>query len=119
MMYSVKVEGVFSSAHNLRGYKGKCESLHGHNWKVEVTVVKSGLDKIGMVADFKQIKARLSQVLDKLDHKYLNKLAYFRKINPTSENIAEYIYDNLRPEIGGLKSVTVWENNTCSATYEE
>jgi 6-pyruvoyltetrahydropterin/6-carboxytetrahydropterin synthase len=118
-MYSIKVEGNFSSAHNLRGYKGKCEDLHGHNWKVEVVVTSDKLDKIGMVADFKYIKLELNQELEKLDHKYLNNIPYFKKINPTSENIAKYIFDRLDPRIDNLSFVTVWENNTCSATYEE
>lgn len=118
-MYSIKVEGSFSSAHNLRGYKGKCEELHGHNWKIEVVAVKDELDKIGMVLDFKCLKMKLNAVMEKLDHKYLNRLACFKKVNPTSENIAKYIYGQLKPQVPALKSVTVWENTTSSATYEE
>ncbi len=118
-MYSIKIEGNFSSAHNLRGYRGKCEELHGHNWKVEVVAEKERLDKTAMVLDFKIFKAELNKVLEKLDHKYLNNLDYFKKANPTSENIAKYIYDQLKSRIAGIKSVVVWENNTSSATYEE
>jgi len=118
-MYSIKIESGFSSAHNLRGYKGKCEELHGHNWRVEVAVARETLDKTGMVMDFKALKEKLNAILDKLDHKYLNKLSLFKKVNPTSENIAKYIYDILKDRVIGLKSVTVWENNTSSATYEE
>lgn len=118
-MYSIKVEANFSSAHNLRGYKGKCETLHGHNWKVEVQAAASRLDKSGMVADFKVLKSKLNAVLERLDHKYINNLPPFKKVNPTSENIAQYIYTCLKGRISGLKSVTVWENNTSSATYEE
>lgn len=117
-MYSIKVEAGFSSAHNLRGYKGKCEELHGHNWRVEATVAKEELDKAGMVLDFKYLKQKLNAILDELDHKYLNKIPYFKKINPTSENIAKYIYDCLKPQVRDLKSVTVWENNSSCATYE-
>ncbi len=118
-MYSVRIEASFSAAHNLRGYKGKCEDLHGHNWKVELVVSKEGLDKIGMAADFKYLKAKLNKILGIFDHKYLNNIPYFKKVNPTSENIAKYIYDaacrnNLKP-----KSVSVWENTTCCAIYEE
>ena len=116
-MYSIKVEGDFSSAHNLRGYKGKCEELHGHNWKIEVAVSKKKLDKAGMVLDFKFIKNQLDVVLEKLDHKYLNNLAFFKKVNPTSENIAKYIYDSLKPKVTSIKSVTVWESENSSATY--
>lgn len=116
-MYSIKVEGYFSSAHNLRGYKGKCEELHGHNWKIEASVAGNSLDKSGMLMDFKELKAALNIVLDKLDHKYLNSLAYFKKVNPTSENIARYIYDRLKEKGLKLQSVTVWENQGSSATY--
>ena len=141
-MYSIKVEASFSAAHNLRGYKGKCEELHGHNWKVEALVTKDKLDKTGMVTDFKYLKMKLSKVLEKLDHKYLNRIAYFKRVNPirgrlpkaavghlrcpayngvnpTSENIARFIYDEITRQGLRLKSVTVWENATCSATYEE
>ena len=130
-MYSLKVEGSFSSAHNLRGYKGKCEELHGHNWRVGITVKSAKLDKIGMVLDFKYLKKKLNAVLDRMDHKYLNKLAYFNPVrsgasrrgtsngvNPTSENIAEYIYKKLIIQIPLLECVTVWENSTSCATYE-
>jgi len=118
-MFSVKIEMDFSSAHNLRGYKGKCEELHGHNWKVELVASSAKLDKIGMVMDFKYLKAELKKILEKLDHKYLNKIPYFTRINPTSENIAKYIYDNIKRRVSGVKSVTVWENSVSSATYEE
>ncbi|OGX15491.1 MAG: 6-carboxytetrahydropterin synthase QueD [Omnitrophica WOR_2 bacterium RBG_13_41_10] len=116
-MYSIKVEASFSSAHNLRGYKGKCEALHGHNWKIEVAASKKKLDKAGMVLDFKFIKNQLNAVLEKLDHKYLNNIAFFKKVNPTSENIAKYIYDSLKPKVASIKSVTVWESENSSATY--
>jgi 6-pyruvoyltetrahydropterin/6-carboxytetrahydropterin synthase len=116
-MYNIKVEANFSAAHILRGYKGKCEELHGHNWKIEVVAAKEKLDKAGMVLDFKFIKNELNTVLEKLDHKYLNNLAYFKKFNPTSENIAKFIYDNLKPKISSIKSVTVWESDNSSASY--
>jgi len=118
-MYSIKVEAGFSSAHNLRGYKGKCEDLHGHNWQVELIVSKEKPDKIGMVMDFRDLKIKLDRVLEKLDHKYLNNIAYFKRVNPTSENIAKYIYGRLKAGIPALKSVTVWENAASAATYEE
>lgn len=116
-MYNIKIEGDFSSAHNLRGYKGKCEELHGHNWRVELVVSSGKLDNIGMVMDFKSLKEKLNNLLEKLDHKYLNNIAPFKKINPTSENIAKYIYDNLKKKIPGLYSVTVWESDKACATY--
>ena len=118
-MFNLKVSSSFSSAHNLRGYKGKCEDLHGHNWVVEIVVRSTQLDKIGMVLDFKYLKKKLNACLEQMDHKYLNKLDYFKKINPTSENIAKYIYNKLKPQISLLNCVTVWENSTSAATYEE
>lgn len=116
-MYSVRVEGHFSSAHNLRGYKGKCEGLHGHNWRIEVVAVSDKLDHLGVVLDFTILKAHLREITDHLDHKYLNEIPYFMKINPTSENIAKYIYDQLKAKIPEIDSVTVWESLSCSATY--
>lgn len=118
-MYSIKVEASFSSAHNLRHYKGKCEDLHGHNWKVEARAGGKVLNKTGMVLDFKFFKEKLKAVLDKLDHKYLNELAYFKKHNPTSEIIAKYIYEQLKPAVSSLDSVTVWESENSSATYHD
>lgn len=116
-MYEIRVRGEFSAAHNLRGYLGKCEELHGHNWRVEVALSGKRLDKIGMLMDFKEIKSRLNKVLDKLDHKHLNALSYFKKTNPTSENIARYIYDRLKLQAASLESVTVWESDSSSTTY--
>lgn len=118
-MYSIKIEGDFSAAHNLRAYKGKCEQLHGHNWKVELVVNKNNLDKTGMVLDFKYLRLKLNAALRHLDHKYLNRLDYFKKVNPTSENIARYIYGRIKEEVSGIHSVTVWESQGCSATYYE
>lgn len=118
-MFEIRVISVFSSAHKLRGYKGKCEELHGHNWKVEVFVSSDDLDKIGMVIDFKRLKMALGQILKKLDHSYINDLAYFKKINPTSENIAKYIYQKLAAKTKSIKvkKVTVWESDTSAASY--
>lgn len=116
-MFKIKVSGEFSSAHNLSGYRGKCEALHGHNWKVEAAVAGSKLDKTGMLMDFRKLKSALNKILDKLDHNYLNRLNYFKKINPTSENIAKYIFDNLRLQAINPESVTVWESENSAATY--
>lgn len=116
-MYSIKIEADFSAAHNLRGYKGKCEDLHGHNWRVEITASRGRLDKIGMVLDFKYLKKELNKILRNLDHKYLNNIPYFKKNNPTSETIAKYIYDNLKSCVLCLESVTVWESDNSCASY--
>lgn len=120
-MFRLLVRAEFSAAHNLREYKGKCEELHGHNWKVEIVVIARKANKQGLVIDFHEIKSALQQVLEELDHKYLNQLAYFKKNNPTSENLARYIYDKLdgkwQMANGRLQEVTVWESDNCSATY--
>jgi len=118
-MFEIRIESSFSSAHRLRGYKGKCEALHGHNWKVEVFVQNPELDKIGMVADFHEIKKLLKSVLKKLDHAFLNDVAYFKKVNPTSENIAKYIFSQLQAKSKklDLAKVTVWESDTSYASY--
>jgi len=120
-MYQIKVTTQFNSAHNLRGYKGKCEELHGHNWRVEAVVSSEDLNEIGMVADFKDLKKNLNEITSVLDHKYLNEADYFSKVNPTSENIARYIFDKLKGRMPKLKidGVTVWETDTSSATYYE
>lgn len=120
-MFEISVLSDFSSAHNLRGYRGKCEELHGHNWQIEISLGCRKLDKIGMVEDFKVVKEKLKKVLSALDHKYLNDLPYFKKHNPTSENIAKYIFDKMEMSLYGsgkkMIFVKVWETANSSATY--
>ena len=118
-MFEICVKSDFSAAHKLRGYKGKCEALHGHNWKVEVYVLSPALDKIGMVVDFKELKAALNSVLRKLDHSYVNNLPYFTKVNPTSENMAKYIFEQLQPKFkdARVSRVTVWESDSSAASF--
>ncbi|MCX7927646.1 MAG: 6-carboxytetrahydropterin synthase QueD [Candidatus Omnitrophica bacterium] len=118
-MYRVKVESSFSAAHNLRAYKGKCEALHGHNWKIEVVAQSKELDNTGMVIDFSVLKKELQRILKQFDHAYLNKITPFTKINPTSENIAVFIYKQLKKSIPEVCAVTVWESPSSSATYYE
>lgn len=122
-MYTITVRSEFNSAHRLRDYHGKCEDLHGHNWSVEVSASGLQLDHTGMVVDFTKLKKDLADILDELDHKFLNDLDYFKKINPTSENIAKWIYDNLKSSCQkyniNLAKVTVWETSSSSACYEE
>ena len=118
-MYEIEVFSNFSSAHRLRGYKGKCENVHGHNWRVGVTVASDKLNKIGIVRDFKDVKKRLKDVLQKLDHKNLNSLTYFKKANPTSEILAKFIYGELKKKKLPVSSVSVWETDDSKAAYSE
>lgn len=121
-MFEIKIIDEFSSAHRLRGYKGKCENLHGHNWKVEVVIEGENLDETGLLIDFGILRKKLKEVLNKIDHKNLNSIPFFRKNNPTSENIAVYIYKNLikilKNEELRIKEIVVWENEKQSATFK-
>jgi len=119
MVFEVKIIRYFSAAHSLRGYKGKCEALHGHNWKVEAVVSCSKLNSLGMVLDFKELKEKLDKVLSFIDHRYLNDIGFFKKINPTSENLARYIFEKLKKHNLKLKAVTVWESEDACATFKE
>lgn len=122
-MYEVSIDETFAAAHNLRGYRGKCEDLHGHNYKVRVTLAGKELDATGLLYDFVHLKKVLHQVIQSLDHKYLNELAPFDVLNPSAENIARYIYDGAAQQLRGapngaeIVSITVWETDTAAATY--
>lgn len=116
-MYEVVVKSDFSSAHRLREYEGKCENLHGHNWIVETAVSSKTLDKNGFLIDFRVLKNKLNEILDDLDHKNLNDLEPFKKKNPTSENIARFIFDKLKKSGISPYRVSVWEGDTSCATY--
>ena len=121
-MYRLKVTDYFSSAHQLHGYKGKCEGLHGHNWKVEVTVEGEKLDSIGLLMDFKELKQLVHPVLEELDHRFLNDIKAFKDTNPSSELLARHIYAELRdklPARAKLVSVAVWESENACAVYFE
>ena len=122
-MFDLTIETQFSSAHQLRGYKGKCEELHGHNWRVQVTIASDKLNDIGIVMDFHDLKKTTHDIVSSLDHHLLNDVFPFTEINPSSENIAKWIYESLRKKIDSpdisVSSVTVWENETASATYYE
>ncbi len=118
-MFELSVESHFSSAHHLLNYEGKCENVHGHNWKVEITVQGEDLDKSGMLVDFKILKKYLNDILEKLDHKDLNSLKELKDISPSSENIARFIYTQLKPTLPMLKKVSVWETEKAKASYTE
>lgn len=122
-MYELTVKGHFDSAHYLRGYQGKCSNIHGHTWYVEIKVRGSKLDQIGMLVDFSIIKKVIKETTDLLDHKLINDIPYFTNVNPTAENIAEFIYSKIAAsteidhELIKVFSVTVWESPQAAATY--
>ncbi len=120
-MFHVFIKSHFSAGHHLRDYPGNCERPHGHNWKVEVTVKTSELDSLGMGIDFRQVKEAVKKVLDTLDHHDLNQHAGFQSINPSSENIAVYIFSNLQKDLTSdryeVHSVTVCETDNTGVTY--
>lgn len=118
-MYEIKVKASFSAAHNLKNYHGKCENLHGHNWHTEAVFAFDSLGPDGIAMDFRKAKGLLKGVTEKLDHSYLNKEKRLEGANPTSENIAKFIYDNLKRKTGSVRSVSVWENENSCATYSE
>lgn len=122
-MFEVSVEETFSAGHALRGYKGKCENPHGHNYRVRVNLEGEQLDSIGLLFDFAQLKRILRDLIGDVDHKFLNDQPPFDTINPSAENIAKFLYDETSKELRGvshaprIKSVTVWETDETSATY--
>jgi len=122
-MFELMIETQFASAHQLRGYKGACEKLHGHNWKVQIFVLAERLNEIDIALDFHELKKLAEEVIMPLDHGFLNDIFPFTEKNPSSENIAKWIYDSLRKKLDNddvnLSAVTVWESETASATYFE
>jgi 6-pyruvoyltetrahydropterin/6-carboxytetrahydropterin synthase len=122
-MFELSVEVSFSAAHQLRGYKGKCENMHGHNWKVQVSVMTEMLNQIDIAIDFHDLKKMAREVVAPLDHAYLNDVFPFTEKNPSSENIAKWIFDSMKKKLNidnvRVSAVTVWESDTASATYYE
>jgi len=121
-VYEVKIISEFNSAHRLRNYKGKCENLHGHNWRVEVGVSSPGLDANGFVIDFIDLKKITNDFLKKLDHKVLNSLSFFKRKNPSAEHIAQLIFREVSKKLPrglSLKNVAVWETGANCAIYSE
>jgi len=120
-MYLSSITATFSAAHFLRNYRGKCENLHGHNWRIEVRVECESLDEAGMGLDFTLLRRHTAGVLSGLDHTVLNELAPFREQNPSSENIARHLFSELgklvKDERVRLRAVRVWESDTSWAEY--
>jgi 6-pyruvoyltetrahydropterin/6-carboxytetrahydropterin synthase len=122
-MFEVAVEQNFASAHALRNYKGRCENVHGHNWKVRVVIEGEKLDATGMLVDFLDVKSFMGEILDRIDHQFLNEIPPFDSINPSAENIAEYFYQQLTGKFAEtpvpvrIREVKIWETEIQSATY--
>lgn len=120
-MFEVSVTQEFAAAHQLLDYEGQCSNIHGHTWKVEVSVGANCLNASGMVMDFRDLKAALLDILDRYDHCFINEIPPFDHLSPTAENIAQQIYRKLKntyPDYN-FKTVKVWESNRSSATYWE
>jgi 6-pyruvoyltetrahydropterin/6-carboxytetrahydropterin synthase len=119
-MYELQVISHFSAAHQLRNFKGRCEALHGHNWRVEVTVQGDILDEADILLDFGHLKELTRQALDRLDHTFLNELEPFTLRNPSSELLARHIFQHLAPLLPArarLNRVSVWESENSRASY--
>jgi 6-pyruvoyltetrahydropterin/6-carboxytetrahydropterin synthase len=122
-MFEVMIERNFSSAHQLRGYKGKCENLHGHNYKIEIYARGRELDNIGLLVDFGELKTAADEVVQYLDHRNINELPPFDvELNPSAENLARYILERVASRVGDervkIYKVRCFETPTSVATYQ-
>lgn len=123
-MFELKISSGFSSAHALRGYNGKCENIHGHNWQVELIVSSEKLNDTGLAIDFKILKKYLNEIMEALDHKFINEIEFFKEANPSAENIAMYIYEEFEKKIELIKcrniivkKVNVYETASSMASF--
>src|SRR5947207_8248750 len=121
-MFEVSVEQTFAAGHALRNYHGKCENVHGHNYRVQITVQGEQLDGSGLLVDFLELKRLMGQVVDYLDHRFINDLPPFDVLNPSAENMAKYFHDRVSGELRNdvpvrISEVKVWETDTSAAVY--
>jgi len=124
-MFEVSVQQTFAAGHALRNYKGKCENVHGHNYRIQITCTGEKLNSIGLLVDFVEVKREMKVVIERLDHQFINDLAPFDVINPSAENLAKYFYDEVSKKIEAgsteapvkISQVTVWETDTSVAVY--
>ena len=123
-MFEVAVEKTFAAGHSLRNYKGKCENVHGHNYRVRVTIEGAYLASNGLLVDFVEVKKQLLEIIDRLDHQFINDIEPFTVLNPSAENLAKYFYDELSERLNGstevpvrLSEVRIWETDTSIAAY--
>jgi 6-pyruvoyltetrahydropterin/6-carboxytetrahydropterin synthase len=122
-MFEVSVEQIFAAGHALRNYKGKCENIHGHNWRVQVVIEGDRLDSTGLLVDFIDVKNLMGSIIARLDHQFLNEVAPFDVTNPSAENIAEYFYGQMSAGLAEtpvpvkIREVKIWETDIQSASY--
>jgi len=124
-MFEVTVEQTFAAGHALREYKGKCENVHGHNYRVQITVQGERLNRIGLLVDFVELKRIVREVVDRLDHQFINDLEPFTVINPSAENMAKYFYDEVSRRMDNtpvdaptrIAQIKIWETDTSIAVY--
>ena len=126
-MFEVSVERSFAAGHALRGYRGKCENVHGHNYKVRVTLRGAELDSIGLLVDFVEVKRLMQSIIDRLDHRFMNDIPPFTELNPSAENLARYFYQEMQRGLAETPAavpvrvgeVQIWETDVTTATYRE
>ena len=122
-MFEIEIERCFSAAHQLRGYNGNCSNLHGHNYRVTVTVRSNELDRIGIALDFRKLKQELDSLLEEYDHRNLSELPEFQELSPTSEVLARTIYRRMGQKMNGgpirVWKVRVGESDSSAVTYFE
>lgn len=126
-MFEISVERTFAAGHALRNYRGKCENVHGHNYKVRVTLNGAELDQAGLLCDFIEVKRLMDGIIERLDHRFLNDIAPFDELNPSAENLARYFYQELARGLGEspaavpvhIGEVKIWETDATTATYRE
>jgi 6-pyruvoyltetrahydropterin/6-carboxytetrahydropterin synthase len=121
-MFEVTIEETFAAGHALRNYRGKCENVHGHNYRCQVTLEGAELDNIGLLVDFVELKRVVHGVLDRMDHQWLNEFPPFDVLNPSAENMARYIYQQVAEGLKVREGVRIglvrlWEADTAHATY--
>ena len=120
-MYELKVITQFAAAHQLRDFRGKCERLHGHNWRIEVILTGEKLNNAGLLIDFEEVKVATDGILEVFDHSFLNELPQFKDQNPSSENIAAYLFEQLSSRLNNnqikVAKVIAWESDFASASY--
>lgn len=121
-MFEVSVDQTFAAGHALRNYKGRCENVHGHNFKVRVVIEGEKLDETGLLVDFLDVKAAMQAIIDRVDHVFLNDVPPFDVKNPSAENIAEYFHTEMTRTLRSavpvrVREVMVWETDIQSATF--